>query len=380
MFRACLPAISLVALAACGGDREGPSPRHFSQDWVLVYWLPYDNDLAWVGPEVLAALERAGGPGPGRVEIVAQVDLPGDEGMTRVHLDRHGRHDTRLAGHDGSSRVEELAALLDHVARSTDARRVMIAILGHAGHLDELSPDGGAHGPTTWMKLDELAPVLEAFRARLRGDVELLFLQSCAKASVEVAYELRGAARYLLASQALLGAPNHYYGGAVTALRAVPTTDGAGLAEVIASAERPDMFVGLSLLDLAALDPLPALVDDAAAESSEPFPAPALEGLVFLSGGDVFVDAQALLAARRLRASGPPRALDALARSLAEDVLVFHHASPDPDPRHTASLPASGAPSGLWLQAAVAGDDPSASPFALARDSRLFDLVAVTPP
>jgi len=378
----------LVLLVACGGERRPvPPERGFAQDWLLVYWLPYDGDLAWAAPEVLGALERADAPGSGRVEVIAQVDLPGDAGMTRVRLGPKGRRDWALGpAHDGSSRVEELASLLDWVARSTDARRVMIAILGHAGHLEQLSPDDaskspeGDGSPPTWMRIDELAPVLESFRARLRGEVELLFLQECAKASVEVAYELRGAARYLLASQALLGAPNHYYGGAVGALRAVPATDGAGLAEGIAASERPDMFVSLSLVDLGGLAGLPDLVDAAAAESSDPFPAPELERRVFLNGGDVFVDAQGLLAARRLRATGAPRAIDALSRFLTEDALVFHRASTAPDERATSSLPAEGPLSGLWLRVAVAGDDPAHSPFALVRDSHLADLVSAVPP
>jgi hypothetical protein len=381
--------LSALLTVACAAGPARPPSHEFAQDWLLVYWLPYDNDLASAAPEVLGALERADAPGGGRVEVVAQVDVPGDAGMTRVRIGPGGREDTLLDGHDGSSRIEELASLLDWVARSTDARRVMIALLGHAGRLEELSPDRGASpfgdldassGAPTWMRLEELAPVLEGFRARLRGEVELLVLQSCAKASVEVAYELRRAARFLLGSQALLGAPNHYYGGAIAALRAVPSTDGAGLAEVIAASERPDMFVDLSLVDLGLLDVLPGLVDAAAAESSDPIPATELETRVFLHGGDVFVDAHALLEARRLRAAVLPRALDALSSFLAEDALVWHRTSPSPDEDATFALPVDGAPSGLWLRIGVLGDDPAGSPFALVRDSRLFDLVTAAPP
>lgn len=374
-----LPFVALLA-AACTPDPAPPPTRAFAQDWLLVYWLPYDNDLAFAAPEILGALERAHAPGEGRVEVVAQVDLPGEAGMTRVRIGPAGREDTLLAGRDESSQVEELASLLDWVERSTDARHVMIALLGHARRLEELSPDRASSGAQAWMRLDELAPVLEGFRARLRGEVELLVLQSCAKASVEVAYELRRTARFLLASQALLGAPNHYYGGAIAALRAVPSTDGAGLAEVIAASERPDMFVGLSLVDLGPLDALPDLVDAAATESSDPIPAPGLETRVFLHGGDVFMDARALLEARMLRAPVQPSGTEALSTFLRRDALVWHRTSPSPDEAATFGLPTEGVPSGLWLRIGVLGDDPAGSAFALVRDSRLQDLVTAAPP
>jgi len=341
----------LVCAGACS-SRLAPvaPPPPPSLDWLLVYWLPYDNDLAGFAPDVLGALARSRRPGVGTVQVVAQVDLPGDDGMLRVEIGPEGRTESRLDGHDDSASASELADLLDWAAARHPARRVAIAILGHSRRLEELSPDTDADGVLRWMTLDDLAPVLEAFRARSIGEVELLFLQTCGKAAVDVAWELRGSARFLLASQEPLGAPNHYYGGALAALDAVPSMDGAALADVIATAERPDMFVGLSLIDMAALEPLPSLVTAAVAESPGALPSRALADRVFLFGGDALVDTKALLSARRARAPAGTTALEALEDLLERDVLVWHRESQAPSRDATWSLPAAWSGRGLWVR------------------------------
>ena len=352
-----LALLSLLASAsACSAQRDGPDGSDRPVDWLLVYWLPYDNDLADVAPDVLGALEGARGPSVGTVQVVAQVDLPGDDGMLRVEIGPAGRTDTRLPGHDDSASATELADLLAWASDRHPARHVAIAVLGHSGRLEQLSPDTGPDGRLRWMRLDELAGVLESFRARSPAEVELVFLQTCGKASVEVAWDLRGDARFLLASQAPLGAPNHYYSGAITALRAVPSMDGAALADVIASAERPDMFVGLSLVETAALDPLPALVAAALADSPGALPSRALADRVFLYAGDALVDAQALLSARRARAGAGTDALAALADFLARDALVWHRESAAPSPTATRLLPTAGPARGLWVRLVPAAD------------------------
>ena len=88
------------------------------------------------------------------------------------------------------------------------ARHYMLFILGHGQVVgnDTLLYDDHAGGSKNSLLLTELGEVLRTFNSdvhndREPGEVEMIGLHSCSMSAMEVAYELKGATNYLLASQ-----------------------------------------------------------------------------------------------------------------------------------------------------------------------------------
>ena len=101
---------------------------------------------------------------------------------------------------------DALANFLDFCSESYPARHYMLFILGHGEVMgtDLLLYD--AHAEKHSLTIAELGEVLRTFNRnvqnnKIRGEVELITLHSCSMSSLEVAYEFKGAAKYLLASQ-----------------------------------------------------------------------------------------------------------------------------------------------------------------------------------
>ncbi len=99
-----------------------------------------------------------------------------------------------------------LESFLKFCREEYPARHYMLFILGHGqvvGNDNLLFDDHAAKKALTLTKLGE---VLRTFNADVEhdsepGQVELITLHSCSMSAMEVAYELKGAANYLLASQ-----------------------------------------------------------------------------------------------------------------------------------------------------------------------------------
>ena len=101
---------------------------------------------------------------------------------------------------------EALECFLKFCRESYPARHYMLFILGHGqvvGNDNLLFDD---HATKKALTLTELGEVLRSFNGDVRydrepGQVELITLHSCSMSALEVAYELKGAANYMLASQ-----------------------------------------------------------------------------------------------------------------------------------------------------------------------------------
>ncbi|MCB9779317.1 MAG: hypothetical protein H6742_12190 [Alphaproteobacteria bacterium] len=306
-----------LVLAACSGtppEMPPPPPTSaaFREDTVLLYWLPYDNDLGHAAGPVLEGLRQA--TQDGRVQIAAQVDTPGTVGMQRVAF-RDGRGlEEPVPDAEDSAGLATLQAFLDWAAVRYEARHYAVFVLDHGGDLPRLARDDRPTflqqpGPSaTWLSTTELAAAVAAFRAQEPGEVEALVMQVCGKASVAAAWEVRHAARSTLASQLPLGAPNTYY----PALATLPDDwDGADLLGVLTTAEAPSMYATWSCVDNRALDALPG----ALASLTDIPPDPAwLDGplapLTWTYAGDAWTDLSAL--ARIAGAAPLERTLDAL--------------------------------------------------------------------
>ncbi|MDX2099630.1 MAG: clostripain-related cysteine peptidase, partial [Leptolyngbyaceae cyanobacterium bins.59] len=224
--------------------------------WVVLYWMPYDNDLSVAGEPIIKML--IDGTKESEVAVVVQSDYLGEIGMRRRQITNGAvsRINVRLG--EDSSDVSAFSAYLDWAYQKFEAEHWVIAVVGHGGKINEVSPDD--HAATrkirTWMQVDQFTKVISNFNEATNGRVELLFFQNCNKATVEVIYEARNCARYTLASQLNLGAPNYYYKGFLKHLNN-PSVGGREAAIAIMDAERLDMYHTLTLVDNQAVKGIP---------------------------------------------------------------------------------------------------------------------------
>jgi hypothetical protein len=214
--------------------------------WVVLYWMPYDNDLARFGEPIVEMLTR--GTQNFEIAVIVQSDYWGDPQMRRRQLIDGTVTEVDLLGED-SSDTSAFAAYLDWANETFEADHWAVIVVGHGGKINEVSPDDHRinRQPRTWMRVDQFADAVSTFNQSVYGRVELLFFQNCNKATLEVVYEARNCAKYTLASQLTLGAPNYYYEGFLNHLAS--SVDGREAAIAIMDSERADMFHTLTLVD-----------------------------------------------------------------------------------------------------------------------------------
>lgn len=224
-------------------------------NWVVLYWMPYDNNLVRFGEPIIEMLTR--GTRNSNTLVVVQSDYRGDTKMRRRLLKDGTIHEIYYLEEDSSS-ISTFSAYLNWAHQTFEAKHWAIIIVGHGGKLNEISPDD--HEATsqirTWMRVDQFAEAVGNFNQATDGRVELLFFQNCNKATLEVVYEARNCARYTLASQLELGAPNYYYEGFLNRLRE-PSVSGREAAIAIMDSERADMYHTLTLVDNQAVKQIP---------------------------------------------------------------------------------------------------------------------------
>ncbi|MDF5733517.1 MAG: clostripain-related cysteine peptidase [Rhizonema sp. PD38] len=220
--------------------------------WVVLYWMPYNNNLSSFGEPIIKML--ALGTKDSEAVVVVQSHYFGDSKMRRRIFINNVIREMDITAKD-SSNISAFSTYLDWAYQTFEAEHWVVIVVGHGGKVNEISPDD--HVSTdkirTWMRVDQFAKVVSSFNQATNNRVELLFFQNCNKASLEVVYEARNCARYTLASQLTLGAPNYYYGGFLKRLKE-PSLKGREAAIAIMESERPDMYYTLTLVDNRAIE------------------------------------------------------------------------------------------------------------------------------
>ena len=243
---------------------KGCSPgAKVSSDWLLIYYMPYDNDLSGWTDSLLLSMEDMAGPG---VSVSVHSDRSGDGGMDR-YLFTDGRVEHNHVIGENSHAGSTLDAYLDWVFSKVESEKVAMIFLDHGGELDETGLDEFSENGEGFMKIQDIEASLGRLNNRRGKLTDLLFFQVCAKSSIEPLYQLRRSASYTLASQNLLGAPNYYY----EYLKDLsPDVSAKDLAKAIVEGERSDMYYSLSLIDNAEWDPLITSMDRIAGFPSTP--------------------------------------------------------------------------------------------------------------
>ncbi|WP_332982757.1 clostripain-related cysteine peptidase [Microcoleus sp. A003_D6] len=217
-------------------------------DWVLLYWMPYDNNLSRFGQPILQMLSK--GVKSDKVLVVVQSDFSGAAQLSRSIISQ-GKVDTQYLETADSSSAEVLSEYLTWAQSQFQARRWAIVFLGHSGTLMEISPDEHPTSPSIseirWMNLQKINQVIFNFNQSVKGNLELLFFQNCNKGNIEVHHTFQNTTKYTLSSQLPLGAPNYYYEQFLSYLSDYPDIDGSQLAKKIMDCERRDMYHSLTL-------------------------------------------------------------------------------------------------------------------------------------
>lgn len=228
-------------------------------DWIILYWMPYDNDLSSFGIPIMQRLSR--GISSSNILVVVESDLSGAKQLSRNVITK-GRITTQQLDTANSGDENVFAEYLKWAKSHFQAKKWAIAFLGHGGRLDEISPDDnpvpGENLPTQWMNIQKLSDIIVKFNREVGDRVELLFFQNCNKGTLEAHYTVRDTAKYTLSSQLLLGAPNSYYEPLLQFLGHNPEINGGELAAKIMEFEASNMYHSYTVTNNRAVQNLPA--------------------------------------------------------------------------------------------------------------------------
>lgn len=211
-------------------------------DWIFLYWMPYDNDLSRYGTPIINMIAK--GVQSENILVVVESDFWNASQLSRSVITK-GKITTQALDTANSASEEVFADYLNWAQSQFEAERWAIVVLGHGGHLDEISPDENAGSGlvgTQWMNIKKLSDAIANFNQRINDRVELFFFQNCNKGTIEVHYTLHKAAKYTLSSQDLLGAPNYYYESLFRYIGNHPELDGEQLARKIREFEASNMY------------------------------------------------------------------------------------------------------------------------------------------
>jgi hypothetical protein len=213
-------------------------------DWLLIYYLPYDNNLSPLADAIIDQFTAA--KTNGKVCIVLQSDLAGPGGMTRYVVD--GKVDSAQLTDDNSGTYAGFRNYLTWVSDNFKAKHYAIVLLNHGGLVNEYGVD--EYPAEQWIGIDSLAVAIRDFNSKEGiSKVDLLFEQVCARGTIENLYEFKDVAHFSLASQGLVPAPGYYFTSAFDNLDDGKIKNGVQLADLIVACERRDMYYSYTLID-----------------------------------------------------------------------------------------------------------------------------------
>lgn len=253
-----------TALLACQSDNERSTDADAGRqlrEWVFIFHLPNDNDLDYQAAPIRGSIRR--GLVGDQVAATLLVDRSDRDGLRRVSLTREEVQEEVLET-DDSTDVGVFEEYLSWASTTFPARHYALALLGHGGRLDEialdLQPSKANDDGARWASSKSVASAIRRWKASLpEGELELLFLHQCGRATIEELYTFRETAEVIVASETFVGAPNTYYRPVLQSLEENPDVSGADVAKRILETERH--AAALAAFDGAAIDELPRRAD-----------------------------------------------------------------------------------------------------------------------
>lgn len=254
-------ALALLALAVVVRfvrARRAVEPRY---DWLVLYVMPYDNDLDRCAEPIREGLERGvriGNSGSDRVAVAILEDRQARGGL-RESLITRTRTERWSVDTEDSADPRQIEGFIERMRRRAPARRHVIVLLDHGGAVDQIGldehPSRGESG-SRWLSAEQTGATLRRWRASARADVPLLFLQQCGRGAIETLYAMRGTADMIVASQTYVGSCNTYYEPFVQRLRRSATLSAREVGWTIMDNDQD--YTTYSLYDRRALEEWPA--------------------------------------------------------------------------------------------------------------------------
>lgn len=200
-------------------------------DWGLIYVMSYDNNLDHCAEPIIKGLQN--GIVNERVAVSVLKDRLDKDGLQQLVYSKRGNRKVTLKSDDITDN-NILGDFLNWSVKEMPARRYALIFLNHGGGLEYMCADnyiedgiGSGH-----LKASQVGPLVRQWSSLLNGgnsELSLLFLQQCGRASIENLYNFRGSAKYIMASQINVGAPNTYYTPTLKALCNSPAMNGREL-------------------------------------------------------------------------------------------------------------------------------------------------------
>jgi len=265
-------ALALPTGAAIKNVAEtGPSSAQAEmKEWTLLMYWDADNNLEFCTDFALETWENALTSNE-NVNIVAYVDILSKNG-TWIYEVKDGVADIVCEWDEkNSSSPDTLKEFLLHGLRNYPANKTMLVVQDHGYSWRGVCSDD-TDGNDSLMLVDGMAAAIRDARAENGGKgVDLLALDACSVATVEIAYELRETVPWFVASQLVVPYDGLPYDMIVRALVGRPTMTAGELAyamvdmnaEYYSSKQLYDHiypydqdFVALSAFDMSLVDEL----------------------------------------------------------------------------------------------------------------------------
>ncbi|VVS94368.1 clostripain-related cysteine peptidase [Desulfoluna spongiiphila] len=291
--------VALMALgmvAGCGSS--GGSESQEGTTWTVMVYLDGDNNLEADALTDFNEMEAAAASPDTRVIVLFDRSSgytrdQGDWAETRLYEIYHDTDTSAIASKrltdttwlglygDGDDELnmgsaETLRRFIAYGRATYPAEHTALILWDHGSGWAPSASDAAAPG-TKFIATDETSAgdalsVKEVALALEGQGVNLLGFDACLMAELEVAWEFQRVARFMVASEGLEPSSGWDYTGFLTCFSQLPSASkspealGRCIAETYMESRVGGMDLGLSVVDLAALSPLGAAVDELASE------------------------------------------------------------------------------------------------------------------
>lgn len=202
------------ANATCPGDCVCTAPGPcVAKTWTVMIYMAGDNDLSNTALMNLTQMKAA--TGSANVRIVVQVDFsptytPGAGGNTLRGTVGQGSADLQSMGQNiDMGNRQALQDFVQWAKRNYPADHYALVLWSHGGGWKDRSLVRGALDDDTSHSVMPIADIARAIEES--GGVDLINFDACFMGMYEVAYELRNAAKFLVASEATVPGPGNPY-------------------------------------------------------------------------------------------------------------------------------------------------------------------------
>lgn len=189
--RVSSPDVELAPIQGIHGANYMKAAARRLPDWTLLVYMAAANNLRYWAHADLRKMKAA--PTSSDLTVVVQLDRQ-HQGATLIDL---SRPQSRMKlGDQNMGRPEVLYTFLRRAVEKHKARHYALILWGH-GYRFGFGVDNGRA-----LTMDEIADVLRRFRRLNAGrSLDVIGFNSCHMSTIEAAYELRGCAKFMVASQ-----------------------------------------------------------------------------------------------------------------------------------------------------------------------------------